>query len=74
MSTRLEESEKYFSQFPAEQLKTIPCPNCKGEIKSLFPDNDEEVWDTLHICPHCDSTAWKTVTAKTITLEVPEAA
>lgn len=70
MNTRLKESEEYYSQFPEEQIKTIPCPSCDCPVKSRFPDNDEDTWDTLVICPHCDSSLWKVVTSEKLTLEL----
>lgn len=58
----LKTHDDYLAQFTKDRIASKPCPSCGKEVHSLRPVNDEE-WDTMMICPHCDTTLWKVISA-----------
>ena len=36
------------------RVQTYLCPVCDGLITAPSPLDEEDVWDTLTVCPHCE--------------------
>lgn len=38
------------------RVVTYLCPHCEGIINTAAPPDEDEVWDTISACPHCEQT------------------
>lgn len=60
-----EQYHAYIERLRAEgrPLARYACPDCDELLETLQPSADDEPYDTLTVCPHCDRQHFKVVWA-----------
>lgn len=68
---QIEEYELFFGKAVERgaNVLSFTCSGCGFENKSLAPEHEEYVWDSLVFCPSCEKAFFKVVTSKTIDIE-----
>ena len=61
---QVKESNKYFenAEKKGAHVMSFDCLGCGFTVKSLAPEVEGEVWDSMTFCPNCDKTYFKIVT------------
>ena len=61
---QVKESNKYFNSAEKKgaNVMSFDCLGCGFTVKSLAPEAEGEVWDSMTFCPNCDKTYFKIVT------------
>lgn len=66
-STLKQKHDEYIATVKARGAKTLnyrtPC--CNKEVEDRVP-SDNDMWDTITTCPHCETHHFKTATATEI--------
>jgi hypothetical protein len=48
----------WIARVPVTKLSTFDCPCCAESVQTLRPPKGQ-TWDSLTICPHCESMCFK---------------
>ncbi len=59
----IERTEKFYKKAKERgaNIQTFEC-SCGFENKTLAPENDSDIWDSMTFCPKCEKAYFKTVT------------